>query len=623
MNPSNSFKIKLIHCGNINFTEPGDRGQKNIFFMPMGVFALADALTKSGYNTEIVHLDLEANKNKTLEEILDIERIDALGFDCHWANQSFVVLSTAKLLKKLNPNAFIFLGGYTASLFAEEILANHPQIDAVIRGDGEVPIVELCNILKTYKNKGMQTYRDHFSAVQNLTWRKENNEIILNDISYIGTQEKMESLDFAAFELLRNYDYYRTASLFYSHFTPINSTPMFLLEVGRGCQYYCTFCGGNCVAQKKISNRTQTIFRSVDSVIESILKAFSFGYRTFYSCMESEESNQWYIELFQKIRKENLLINYGYGCWRIPPNNLVDEISTACQQVVFEISPETSNEELRSKNKDPRICYTNKQLEDCLDFISMKNNIKVQLFFGYYVAGDTEEMIMNTIDYILRLIIKYYGIVEIEYANFSTDPGSLIFFNPGKYNMDINVRTFNDYIEHIRENYVEKEGQPADLTLFKPQYISNQENINVHRKILLLNYLFLFFRKSVSYILKKTNTPEFILDYITNAEISQRNTNQFHLNEVRDELLMRCRKENILDLDLSQLIFFEWEIQKSDMRVSKPTTQLYLDLEKVENIDDKINRNMFHVFLDSVKFGEKKESLHAKNPIVEDGNFEF
>ena len=54
---------------------------------------------------------------------------------------------------------FIFLGGFTASLFAEEIMLNYPQIDAIIRGDAEVPIVKLCMALndEMLRNKAATT----------------------------------------------------------------------------------------------------------------------------------------------------------------------------------------------------------------------------------------------------------------------------------------------------------------------------------------------------------------------------------------------------------------------------------------------------------------------------------
>ena len=93
MNPATlPFTIKLIHCGNNNMVNPQDQGQKNIFYMPMGLLALAQQLKQAGFPVEILHSDLDLEAGQSLENILDLNRLDAVGFDCHWINQSLVVM---------------------------------------------------------------------------------------------------------------------------------------------------------------------------------------------------------------------------------------------------------------------------------------------------------------------------------------------------------------------------------------------------------------------------------------------------------------------------------------------------------------------------------------------------
>jgi len=78
---------------------------------------------------------------------------------------------------------------------------------------------------------------------------------------------------------------------------------------------------------------------------------------------------------------------------------LIDIISDSCIHVIFEISPETSNEELRRMNKDQRLFYSNYELEQCLDYIGTKQNCKVQVF----VSTQTD---------IKEAINRYYGSVS-------------------------------------------------------------------------------------------------------------------------------------------------------------------------------------------------------------------
>lgn len=149
VNNKEKICVKLIHCGNVNITNTNDQDQKNIFFMPRGFFPLGNALKENGFDIEIIHLDLECNNKIT--EILDFETVDLIGFDCHWVNQSLVVMDTAKLIKEIKPEIFIFLGGFTSRLFAEEIVTNYFQVDAVLRGDGDIPIIELCRAVQEKK----------------------------------------------------------------------------------------------------------------------------------------------------------------------------------------------------------------------------------------------------------------------------------------------------------------------------------------------------------------------------------------------------------------------------------------------------------------------------------------
>lgn len=574
MNSNNQLCIKIIHCGNINITNPEDREQKNVFYMPMGLIPMADKLHKSGFDAEVIHMDLEASRG--IDAILDFDTVDVVGFDDHWVNQSLVVMDTAALIKKKNPGIFVVLGGFTASLFAHEIVTHFPQVDGVIRGDGEVPFVQLAEALQGERAAGQTA---ELQNVQNLVWRAGDGSVIENEFSYIGTPAEMEKLDFAAVERLRNWQAYRLSSTFHTNFKPFDTSPMFLLEVGRGCDYACTFCGGNCEAQRRMNNRPATKMRSVDSVLETVRRAVDLEFETFYTCLEYEGSDEWFARLFRRIKEEGIDINFIYGSWRLPSMGLLEAFAQCFNDVLIEISPETSNIELRKKNKDMRLFYTNEQIEECLDFCN-KHGIKVQLFFGYYLEGDTERTVWDTTVYSLELLTRYPDILEMDYYNFSTDPGSLFFFFPEKFDIKINVRNFRDYMDHLKESYVLKKGQRADMTLYKPGSMSDDEDREIRRWMAVLNYLFLYYRKSLSYMLRKVEKPETVLALVKETGINVSSEKEIPPEKMRKELLSGCEKYNLLDDSLIRLIGLEWEKVNSQHLVSKPTIPWYLDFEE-------------------------------------------
>jgi len=564
--------IKLIHCGNRNLSDPKDNSKKNVFYMPVGLFAIADALKKNGCNIEIIHSDLEVYND--LEKVLNFEKLDMVGFDCHWVNQSYSVIETARRIKEIKPSVFIFMGGYTASFYGREIMQDYPQIDAVVRGDGELPVAELCSALA----KGEQDFR----RVCNLIWRNTKGQVIENEFLYIGSCTDMEQLDYAAVELLRNWELYRDFSKYWTHFKPLGSVPLFILAIGRGCRYSCTFCGGSSLAQKKINNRQRVEVRSVEAVLKTIKKAYSFGFLCYYSGYEFLNSDEWYISLLRRIKQENINIDFVYGAFSLPSKSIIDALGECIRNTVIEISPETFDEVLRKKNKDARLFYDNAELEECLDYISTKANIKVQLYFGYFLPFDTEKSIMDTLAYILKLLRKYPGLVEIEYSNFSTDPASMIYFNPKEYDVEICVDSFSSYIEFIKRKYITDKSMETDMQIFHPIAMSELEREVLGQRIRFMNFIYSSFRSSISYILHHTGKNEWVNEAVCRYEEAM-DCGSFSLQKTMELIISVLNNENMTDMGILDNIIDEYEEQKKQTSLSGPGPSLWNET----NISDK------------------------------------
>lgn len=566
MNRDGQLCVKLIHCGNKSLANPEDQSEKNIFFMPMGLFALAASLAENAVDVEIINSDLE--KSRPIREIVDFSCLDAVGFDCHWVNQSLAVLETAELLKEIKPDVFVFLGGFTASLFAEEILSNYPQIDAIIKGDADRPVVQLCEVLRSGRGAGgigpKPNGRGPLDEVPNLVWRDENRQVQMNDCSYVATAEDLEELDFAAVDLLKSWDHYRKRSIYWTRFAPcnlapLNLSPLFFLEIGRGCVNGCLFCGGSGKAQTLISNRQKVVFRSIDSVMDTIRKAMSFGFRTFLTDFEFEGSDAWYRRLFRTIRQEKLDIHYVYSAWGLASRELVDALSESFDRAFIQLSPETADVQLRRRNKGARAFYSNEDLLECLDYISTKENVRVQLYFGYFLAFETRQSVLGTIEFILELILKYPDLLEIAYLPFSTDPGSLLFLHPEKYGVRMEVRSFGDYLEKIRECYVGEKGSWPDMRLFEPESMSAADAVEIERKLEMFGDLFRGFRESVSWILESAGGAGAIMSVLEGAGALDGPDGP---REVKEALLDACGGSVRADPWLIETIDRECELQE-------------------------------------------------------------
>jgi hypothetical protein len=112
-------------------------------FIPVGVVGLVNMLRNQGWNVVGINLPLEL----TLQPAFNLRRWlttqprpRMVLIDLHWYEHSFGAMDVARAVKSIWPSTPVVIGGLTASNFAEEILANFPLIDFIIRGDAEKPL---------------------------------------------------------------------------------------------------------------------------------------------------------------------------------------------------------------------------------------------------------------------------------------------------------------------------------------------------------------------------------------------------------------------------------------------------------------------------------------------------
>lgn len=190
-------------------------------------------------------------------------------------------------------------------------MKDFPSVDGIIRGEAEGPLAELASTL-------LQQKEDLFS-IPNLTWRRKG-KILINPLSYVASEEDLNSLSFANFSLLRNHSKYIQHGKLISRTGKIAGEkpaereslelPVFHLTVGRGCPVQCTWCSGGILAQRTISGRKEVIFRKIDDVLQTIREAISHGYEVFQICFDPyPQRHEYFLELFSRIRERNFQWN--------------------------------------------------------------------------------------------------------------------------------------------------------------------------------------------------------------------------------------------------------------------------------------------------------------------------
>lgn len=449
-------------------------------YMPMGLLGLADYLDRNGLHCRVLHQGIEWMNNKSWRLENSLESVDSplIALSLHWHYQAYDVIETCKKIRALRPEAYIALGGFTASFFHRELVRDYDCIDAVLRGDGEKPLLELARHLKQGK-------RD-LENVPNLTWRNRQGEVVENRVTYWANEQMLDTLCLANMDLLDNYRTYvdhitfpfvvvkRFSKEFNYSRTSIRQK-LFPITLGRGCPMNCTWCAGSFEPQKqRISCRQKVAWRSYDAVMADIKKALHYGYHAMYSVFDptpQPEGQDYFIGLFKRIREEGLAGKLGWmhEASGLASREFADEFAETFSEDfrIVGISPESGNEEVRRANRG--YFYSNRQLYEMLDYLT-ESNIEVEVFFAYGIPGENEDKLQDTIRMRNELAKKYGRRICPRALSVEIEPGAPWQIDPERFGIVTSRKTFRDFYEAHSQ-----QGASAytDLGYYIPDYFKD------------------------------------------------------------------------------------------------------------------------------------------------------
>ena len=194
---------------------------------PFGLLELAAYLEKHVEDVEIRVLDCQAERLDWpgLEKRMEQFSPDVVASSGFATCNAYVAVRTLEIAKKVNPEALTVTGGQHFTALAEESLQAYPEIDVIVRGEGERTFTEL---VRAFEEK-----EPPLSKIEGISFRYKGRVHHNPDRPFI---KDLDSLPFPAYHLVehvvRNY-----------HFRMMAGSKRYaMIEASRGCPHQCVFC---------------------------------------------------------------------------------------------------------------------------------------------------------------------------------------------------------------------------------------------------------------------------------------------------------------------------------------------------------------------------------------------
>jgi radical SAM superfamily enzyme YgiQ (UPF0313 family) len=347
---------------------------------PVGLALIAAILEKAGYPVTLLDANALGLKPEAIPALA--AGADVIGLTAMTPTIS-TALKIAHNLKLASPGIKIVMGGAHATMLTQETMASAPEIDVIIRGEGDEAVIEVMQALEANRN---------LEGIKGISYRAEGK---IHHTADRTSSVDMDSLPFPA--------YHRLPWKKYRPHPPHGmSLPFAAIVTSRGCPYRCAYCSKPVFGSRF---RAQSPARVVDE-LAYLKDRFGVKEVAFYDDSFTLDKKRVHA-ISEKILSSGLKITWTCET-RV---NLVDKEllrymkQAGCYALAYGIES-ASPEIIRTLHKDTTL----EQVEEAVRH-SREAGLQVIGYFMLGSPGETPDTIRQTINFAKRL--------KVDFAQFS------------------------------------------------------------------------------------------------------------------------------------------------------------------------------------------------------------
>jgi amino acid adenylation domain-containing protein len=418
-----------------------------------GLLYMASFLRRKGITTCCQFYDANRDREilkKNINRMLTETQPEIVAVSMKWFLYIARVKEICKLIKEFSRDIKVVVGGNTASYYAKDIIKDK-HIDYVIKGDGEVPMLELCTGKKDIPN----------------SLYKKDGDIIENPITYMENQESSKEI------YLSNLD-----EIMFSKTSAMLGT--FVVYTHKGCSMNCFYCGGCNIAQKKTFGRPKVHNRDVEEVRRDLMEVKKYASTIMY---DFEDTNERLLEycrrMWEGIDLKSLFLIYVNI---YPPSAEIVALATRTFKYVYwDLDMASLSEKHRRYLASLKLTKPQPLDQEIVAFFDEcekydNTEIRINLINGlpYLTVEDIE-----TGEKVLKhLMINYTTLSNLHWARLHAQPGAPVVENPESYEMHTYAREFEDFLKFSQKNFENHSLHPGVETFDYPYIYFNDEELN-------------------------------------------------------------------------------------------------------------------------------------------------